>query len=86
MSAHRLKQIIENQFDKAGGFPIPSGLIDSQLKKPQNFRKSVPTVCPGYLMEGVAEAEHEVVLLLEVEELVADVEEEGVGQTDLQIR
>ena len=34
---------------------------------------------------SVAEAEHEVVLLLEVEELVADVQVEGVGEADLQV-
>lgn len=35
--------------------------------------------------EGIAEAEHEVVLLLEIQELVAYVEVEGVGETYLQV-
>ena len=35
--------------------------------------------------EGVAEAEHEVVLFLEVQELVADVKEEGIGKAHLKV-
>ncbi len=37
------------------------------------------------LSERVAEAEHQVVLFLEVEELVADVQEEAVGEAYLQV-